>query len=224
MLVSMFRTIILYALILLALRVMGKRQISQLQTSELVVTLLLSELAVLPIQNKEESLIDGIAPMVVLVAFEVLIALLMMKSERFRQLICGKPVVIIKNGSINQREMKRLRMTTQDLTEQLRHKDAFFMEEVSYAIIETDGMMSVLKRTSDDSLTPKLAGVKVEEQGIETVIISDGTVSSNSLALCGQTEAWALQRVKEAHLELKDVFIMTANSKGKFRIIRREGI
>ena len=222
MLVPMIRTVILYTLILVSLRILGKRQISQLQTSELVVTLLLSELAVLPIQEEEDSLLIGIGPMIVLVIFELAMAWLMMKSNRFRDLICGKPVVIIKKGEIDQKSMKRLRMTTEDLTEQMRQNNASYLDEVDYAVIETNGMMSIIKRAEDDYITPKQAGVKVESKGIEVVVVSDGSLSKTSIKLCEKTEEWVLDRIKEAHLTLKDVFIMTADTKGKYKIIKKE--
>ena len=222
MLVSMLRTIILYILILVALRVMGKRQISQMQASELVVTLLLSELAVLPIQNHEEPLIEGLLPMVVLTVFELLIAMLMLKSNHFRDWVCGKPVVLIEKGKLNQKTMRKLRMTTEDLTEQLRQKDVFFLEDVQYAVIETNGTLSVVKYDQEDYLTPKQAGIKVNDRGIEAVVVTDGVMSRNSIKLVGQTEDWVMDKVREQHLDIRDVFIMTADTKGRFKIIPQE--
>lgn len=222
MLISMIRTVILYAGIILALRLMGKRQINQLQTSELVVTLLLSELAVLPIQNREETLVEGLAPMVTLVLFELLIAFLMLKSSFLRLLVCGRPVVIIKDGKLNQKAMRKLRMTTEDLTEQLRQKNVFFYKDVQYAVIETNGMMSVVKYAKEDNLTPKQAGVKVENRGIEAVVLSDGVLSKSSMELVGTTKEWVLARVEEQHLDVKDIFIMTVDTMGQFKIIEQE--
>lgn len=222
MLISMIRTVILYAGIILALRLMGKRQISQLQTSELVATLMLSELAVLPIQNHDEPLIEGLAPMVTLVLFELLIAFLMLKSSFLRLMICGRPVVIIKDGKLNQKAMRKLRMTTEDLTEQLRQKDVFFYKDVEYAVVETNGMMSVVKYAKEDNLTPKQAGVKVESRGIEAVVLSDGVLSKSSMELVGATKEWVLAKVEEQHLDVKDVFIMTVDTKGQFKIVEQE--
>lgn len=222
MLTAMLRTVVLYAAILISLRVMGKRQISQLQTSELVATLMLSELAVLPIQNREESLLLGIAPMLVLVLFEVIISFFMLKSIKFRQLICGKPTVLIDNGKLNQKAMRKMRISTEDLTGQLRQKNAFFLEEVQYAIVETDGMISVVKVAASEPVTPKIAGLKAKNTGIEAVVVSDGDISYNSLKLIGQTEEWLLEKVREGKTPLKDVFIMTADTKGQFRIIAQQ--
>ena len=122
MAVILLRTVLMYGVILLAVRLMGKRQVSQLQNSELVVTLLLSELAVLPIQEEEKSLWVGLAPMAALVACELLVSVLMLKSGRFRQLVCGSPTVVIERGQVLQKAMRRLRLTTEDLFEQLRQR------------------------------------------------------------------------------------------------------
>lgn len=220
--VSMIRTVLLYALILAMMRLMGKRQISQLQTSELVATLLLSELAVQPIQNISEPLLDGIAPMLVLVVFEIVLALLMLKSDKFRQLLCGKPIIVIEKGKVQQKAMRRLRMTTEDLSEHLRQKGAFSLDEVEYALIETNGMMSVMKKTEYEPLTPEVASIEVLQKTIEVIVVTDGFVSENSLHVCGQTEQWALEKIKNHHLTLKEVFIMTADADGNYRIIKRE--
>lgn len=222
MFVSMIRTVILYALILFALRVMGKRQISQLQTSELVATLLLSELAVLPIEKHNESLLEGIAPMLVLVVFEIVLAIVMMKSDKFRQLLCGKPMIVIEKGQVQQKTMRRLRMTTEDLSEHLRQKDAFSLDEVEYAIIETNGLMSVMKKTEHEQLTPKVAAISVRQKPIEVIVVTDGFVSENSLRVCGQTKQWVLDTIQKNHLSLKEVFIMAADADGNYRIIKRD--
>jgi len=222
MLVSMIRTVLLYALILIALRLMGKRQISQLQTSELVATLLLSELAVMPIQNHSEPLLDGIAPMLTLVVFEIVLAVLMMKSNKFRQLLCGKPILVIEKGKVQQKAMRRLRMTTEDLSEHLRQKDAFMLDEVEYAIIETNGLMSVMKKSAHEPLTPKAAAIPVSQKPIEVIVVTDGFVSESSLHVCGHTKQWALDKIKANNLSLKEVFIMTADADGNYRIIKRE--
>ena len=143
MFISLIRTVILYAMIIIAVRIMGKRQISQLQTSELVVTMLISDLAVIPMQDSGQPLFSGLIPIFVLIALEVLLSVIMLKSGRLRRVICGKPVVVIEDGKILQKNMKELRMSIEDLFEQLRQKDVFSLKEVAYAIVETNGAMSV---------------------------------------------------------------------------------
>ena len=218
---SLGRTLLMYGVILAAVRVMGKRQISQLQTSELVVTLLLSELAVLPIQEEDTPLWMGLVPMGALVLCELLASFSMLKSGRFRKLVCGSPTVVIQRGEILQKQMRRLRMTTEDLFEQLRQNGVFYLEDVAWAIVETNGTLSVLRRPEQDPATPKQLGLKPENQGLEVVVISDGELSRQSLSLCGRDEAWVEKRLKERGLGRQEVFLMTVRTDGRYRIVRR---
>lgn len=222
MLISLVRTIVMYAAILISVRLMGKRQISQLQTSELVVTLLISELAVMPIQQHNDPLWNGLIPMLVLVVCEIVVSLFMLKSGKFRQAVCGNPMVVIQNGKVLQDQMRRLRMSTEDLFEELRQAGAFALEDVAYAIVETNGKLSVLKKSSADSLTPKQAGVKAPEEALEVVVVSDGRISQHSLKLCGKDPHWLQEQLKCQGTELSEVFIMTARTDGKQMIIKRQ--
>ena len=222
MLISLVRTVIMYVAILIGVRLMGKRQISQLQTSELVVTLLISELAVMPIQQHEDPLWNGLIPMLVLVICEIVVSLLMLKSGRFRQAVCGSPMIVIQDGKVLQNQMRRLRMSTEDLFEELRQAGAFALEDVAYAIVETNGKLSVLKKASADCLTPKQAGVKAPCEALEVVVVSDGHISQHSLELCGKDPYWLREQLKCQGAELSDVFIMTARTDGKQIIIRKQ--
>lgn len=222
MLITLVRTVIMYAAILIGVRLMGKRQISQLQTSELVVTLLISELAVMPIQQREDPLWNGLIPMLVLVGCEIAVSLLMLKSGKFRQAVCGSPMVVIQNGKVLQHQMRRLRMSTEDLFEELRQAGTFALEDVAYAIVETNGKLSVLKKASADSLTPKQAGVKAPSEALEVVVVSDGCISNHSLELCGKDPHWLREQLRSQGTELSEVFIMTARTDGKQLIIKKQ--
>ena len=217
------RTVLMYGAILAAVRVMGKRQISQLQTSELVVTLLISELAMLPIQEGNLPLWTGVLPMAVLVLCELLVSFGMLKSSRFRKLVCGSPTVVIQRGEILQNEMRRLRITTEDLMEQLRQNGVFYLEDVAWAIIETNGMMNVIRRPEEDPVTARQLQLKREPPVLETSVISDGEVSLHSLKLVGKDRDWLDRRLKEQGIAVKDIFLMTARSDGKWRIIKKQG-
>ena len=146
MLISVIRTVILYTFIILAIRLMGKRQISDMQPSELVVTMVISDIASLPMQNTSQPLLSGVVPVLMLVSLEVTVSVLMMKSRRFRQLICGSPVVVIEDGRLLQKQMRRLRLTTDDLCAQLRQQNIFSLEDVQYCIMETNGVLSILEK------------------------------------------------------------------------------
>lgn len=219
-----FRTVVMYVFILAAVRIMGKRQISQLQNSELVVTLLISELAVMPIDKHDEPIWQGLAAMAVLILCEIVVSLLMLKNGRFRRAVCGKPIVIIEDGKILQKQMRRLRMSTEDLFEQLRQNGVFSLDEVTYAIIETNGLMSVIRHKKDEPLTPKLAGIAADDKPLQVVVISDGEISDGSLALCGKNRQWLAATLSKNHTDLSDVFIMTAGKNGEYRIIRKSEI
>lgn len=222
MLTSLLRTLVMYGAILLSVRIMGKRQISQLQTSELVVTLLISELAVMPIQQHDDPLWNGLVPMAVLVLCEIAVSLLMLKFGHIHQAVCGKPVLVVAKGRVLQRELRRLRMSTEELFEELRQSGCFALEDVEYAIVETNGAMSVLKKSAVDSLTPKQAGVKADPASLEVVVVSDGRLSQSSLRLVGKTPAWAREQAKNAGLGLSQVFIMTARPGGKCQVIPKD--
>ncbi len=222
MIISVIRTILLYIVIILAIRIMGKRQIGELQTSELVVTLLISDIAAIPMQNTEQSLLSGIVPILILIVCEIIISFLMLKRAGFRRIICGKPIVIISDGKINQSEMHQLRMSTEDLSEELRQQGIFNIEDVGFAIVETNGKLSVLKKPEKDIPTAEELGIKTNDKGLEVVVISDGEISKYSLKICGLNRDWLFDTLKKENTELNDVFLMIANGQGEYKIIEKE--
>lgn len=224
MIISLIRTLLLYILIIVAIRLMGKRQISDLQTSELVVTFLISNIASIPMQNASIPLFTGLIPIIVLVVCEIVLSNIMLKSCKFRKFICGNPLVIIDHGKINQKVMKELRMSTEDLFEQLRQLDIFKLEDVDFAIIETNGQLSIMKKPNKQQVDAGMLGLKVSPQELETVVISDGEISESSLSLCNLTKNWVQNILREKNLALKDVFIMTADKSKNFNIIKKEDL
>ena len=222
MIISLIRAILLYIVIILAVRIMGKRQISELQTTELVVTLLISDIAAIPMQNTAQPLASGLIPIVVLVSCELIISVIMLKSAKFRRFVCGKPIVVINNGKIDQKQLRRLRMSTEDLSEQLRQMNIFRLTDVAYAIVETNGKMSVLKKSGQDLPTTSMMGITVPDTVLDAVVISDGEISDFSLSLCNLTKNWVYGVLQGQHLSLEDVFIMTANKNKDFYIVKKE--
>ena len=221
MIISLIRTVILYVLIILAMRLMGKRQISELQTSELVVTFLISNIASIPMQNAGIPLFTGLIPIVILVFCEIILSNVMLKSCKFRRFICGRPIIVIDHGKVDQKAMKDLRMSTEDLFEQLRQLDAFNLEDIEFAIVETNGKMSIMKKPNKQQVDAGMLGLEPPQE-LETVIVSDGEISESSLAVCELSEKWLRDILKRKHLELKDVFIMTADKSQNFNIIKKE--
>ena len=222
MTISFVRTLLLYIVIIVAVRLMGKRQISELQTSELVVTLLISDIASIPMQDTGQPLASGLIPIAVLVMCEIFVSAMMLKSSKFRKMVCGRPLIVINDGKVDQKEMRRLRMSTEDLAEQLRQKDVFSFEDVAYAIVETNGKMSVIKKPDKEQPTAGMLGVALPDTGIETVVISDGVISDFSLSLCSKSLDWLDGVLRGKNLRADEIFIMTANRKGDFNIIKKD--
>lgn len=222
MAISFVRTLLLYIVVVAAVRLMGKRQISELQTSELVVTLLISNLASVPMQDTGKPLVGGLVPIAVLVICEIFASGLMVKNGLFRKLICGRPIIVIYNGKIQQNEMRRLRMTMEDLCEQLRQKDVFSIQDVAYAIVETNGKLSVIKKPDKEQPTAGMLNVVPPDTGLETVVVSDGVISDVSLALSGKNRAWVEGVLNKEGLLLPDIFLMTADMKGDYFIVRKD--
>ncbi|MEE0859183.1 MAG: DUF421 domain-containing protein [Acutalibacteraceae bacterium] len=222
MTISVIRTLILYILVLVMVRVMGKRQISELQTSELVVTLLISNIAVIPMQDTSLPLLSGAVPILLLVACEIILSFGMLKNAKFRRIICGKPQIIISNGIIDQKKMKLLRISTEDLSEQLRQAGAFALEDVKYAIVETNGKLSVMKKPQKDTVTAEQMNISNPKNTFEVVVISDGEIAKNSMKFAGVTDDWLDKTLKKAEIDVKDVFIMTATPDHKYNIIKKE--
>ena len=222
MAVALIRTIVLYAFIIFAIKMMGKRQISDLQTSELVITILISNIAAIPMQNTAQPLLTGIIPILVLICCEISASFLMLKNLKIRQLICGKPIIVINEGKIDQKAMEYLRLSTEDLSEQLRQLDVFSLDDVWFAIMETNGQMSVMKKSEKqppDAMTLKL---KVPDGELETVVVSDGIISESSLQRCDLSKDWLSEIFEKEKVKLEDIFIMTAKKSKQYKIIKKE--
>ena len=222
MFLFVIRTVIIYLVVILAVRLMGKRQISQLQTSELVVTMLISDLAVIPMQDGGQPLFSGILPILVLIALEIFLSILMLKSRRIRRLVSGNPVVVISEGVIRQKNMQALRMTTDELFEQLRQKDVFSLSDVAYAIVETNGSLSVVKYAAADYIRPTDVGIKPTESGPDIIVISDGKIVDDALELSGKREEWLKKLLKKEKTPINEVFVLTLDPSGKYNLIKKE--
>lgn len=222
MLISVIRTVILYAFIMFAIRLMGKRQISDMQPSELVVTMVISDIASLPMQNTAQPLISGVVPVLILVSLELTVSVVMMKSRLFRRLVCGSPVVIIEDGKLLQKQLKRLRLTNDDLLAQLRQQNIFSIGDVQYCIMETNGSLSILEKPSKRVPNAEESGVKIDDTKLESAVINDGVLLKSALKLCNQSEEKVRHILKSSNLNQNEVFLMTLDGSGKLNIIKKE--
>jgi len=187
MLILAIRTIILYFLVVLVMRIMGKPQIGQLQPFELVVAIIISELAAVAMADPEVPLLSGIIPIVVLALTQITIAYITLKSESIRSLVCGRPSILIEKGTISESELRRLRMNINDLLEQLRVKNFPNIAEVDYAIMETNGELSVIPKGNARPVITKDLGINAPDPGLPLTLVIDGKVIDKNLAKSGLT-------------------------------------
>lgn len=224
MIISLIRAVILYTLIIFAIRLMGKRQIGELQPGELAITILISNIAVLPIEDINVPLALGAVPILTLVCFELLISILNMKSSKLRTILSGKPMFVIQNGKINQKAIKALRFTIDDLMEGLRSCEVFDISQVAYAIVETNGSMSVIKKFQSQNITAQMLELKNQQTTIPLVIVSDGKIVDDNLKEVGLTKKWLLNELQNKNINTKDIFIMTSDPNKNTFITLKENV
>lgn len=222
MLPVIIRGIIIYIFIIATVRLMGKRQIGELQPSELVVTMLLSEIAAMPLQDSKISLIQSLTTIFLLAALEVIASVLALKSEKFRTLLQGHSVMVIKNGKIIQQNMKLIRFSVEDLIEALRLKDVFDISTVDYAYIETNGSLSVLLNGKSSTVTASDLNIEKEDEPLTCLVISDGKIINREFGICDLDEKKLLKILKKKHIKKENILLMTYSSDGKTNIVERE--
>ena len=224
LLIAFFRTLILYAVIVFGVRLMGKRQLGELQPSELVVTILISNIATLPIEEIDTPLFLGMLPILSLVTFEIIMSTINLKSRRMRKFFSGSPVIVIRDGVIDQQSLSDLRFSVDDLMAQLRNKDIYAVEDVDFAVVETTGKLSVYQKFMARTLSPDALSLpdQPDKNSPPMVIISDGSVNEENLKLCDKSRAWMEGVVASYHLKIKDVLLMTADKNAKVHLVARE--
>jgi len=222
MFISLIRAIIMYLVVVCAIKFMGKRQIGELETSELVITFMISDIASLPMQNSDQPLLSGLIPIGVLTCLEIFISWLMLKYPKFRQWTCGKCVIVINDGKIDQKELSKLRINVYDLCEQLRQMNVFSIDDVAYAIMETNGKLSVLKKSEKQPPDASTLNVKTQNPNLELAVISNGEVNGYCLELCSLSKEWLNETLKKENIKIQDVFLMTASKNKKINIITKE--
>lgn len=222
MLVTLFRATILYTLVIICVRLMGKRQIGELQPVDLVITVLISEIAAMPMQQNDLPILNSIVAVILLVAVEIFISAISLKSMRFRRVVQGHCAIVIRDGIIDQRQLKKLRMTVNDLMEALRQKDVFSLDRVSYAIVETNGKISVLIKPCFTPLTPADAGIRTVDNAMPFVVVCDGEAVESAIHDSGSDINKIKAIIKKQKLRLEDIFIMTLDKAGQAIIVKKE--
>lgn len=220
--IVLIRSLILYILVIFSVRLMGKRQLGELQPSELVITILISNIATLPLEDADIPLLLGITPILALVCFEVIISWINLVFPKFRKMISGSPKIIIRNGKTDPETLRELRFSVDDLMMSLREKEVFDIEDVQFAIVETTGNISVMKKQSADTPTRDDLGLKMKNSDPPQVVVSDGKIIPQAVKVTG-IEGSVEKILASINLKINDVFIMTADTQGNFFIVDKDG-
>lgn len=220
--IAFVRSIILYVLIIFSVRLMGKRQIGELQPSELVVTILVSNIATLPLEDPSLPIMMGIVPILVLVCLDVLMSGATLKSRRLRGLVSGTPKVIIRDGTVDQKQLKSLRFSIDDVMESLRAYNIFDVSQVQFALVETTGKISVYQKFPFQNVDPEMLKLKGKSANPPAVIIDDGVLIEQALVSIKHGQGWLDALLAQKQLTCAEVFLLTADEDGAYNLIKRE--
>lgn len=224
MLTVFVRTLLLYALLLCTMRVMGKRQLGELEVSDLVTALLLSEIASLPITNSDVPLLHALVPILTLTVLELILSAATLRIPAVKRLFSVKPTLLVRDGVPDRRAMRSARITSEELMSQLRQKEVTDLSDVDYAILEPNGQLSIILRPEACSPTLRDVGLEGKGQGLFQLVVSDGRVNENSLRLLGRDRAWLAHYLTGEALTLDEVFLLLCNEAGEVRLfLRSEG-
>ena len=222
MLVTILRTVILYVVLVSGIRLMGKRQIGQLEPSELVVTMLVADLAAGPIQEDGFNVFSAMIAIGTVLLLEILLSTLSLHSIFWRKLLCGKPVILIENGKILQKNLHATRVTLDELTGYLRQKDVLDITTVQYAILETGGSLSVFQFPEEKPASAKEAGIAVPSQSLPVTVISDGRVLKDNLRRAGKDVRWLKKQLTGHHAKVKETFLLSVDDRDRVVYIKSQ--
>ena len=222
MITALLRTVILYFLIMTGLRLMGKRQIGELEPSELVLTMMISDLATVPMQDFGIPLLAGVIPILTLLSLSMLLSQLSLLSLRFRELMCGTPSILIRHGKLQQDAMRKNRYTLDELLEQLRGQGYVSVDEVRWAVLENSGQLSILPWARQRPPTAEELGLTPEEDELPFILINDGRIVRRNLARSGRNEAWLQKELRRTGHSAGEIFLLTVDGSGKVLCIPKE--
>lgn len=215
MILSYFRTLFLYLVLIFAVRLMGKRQIGEMEPAEFVVTMLVANLAAIPMQDGAIPLYSGLVPILTVLGMELVLSGLILRSVRLRRLLCGKPVILIDNGKILQENLKSARINLDELTGQLRAKDVLDIRTVQFAILETSGDLSVFPYPKEKPASAKDAGVQATGQHLPVTVVEDGYLSRENLERAKKDEVWLEKVLSQHDCGVKETFLLTVDESGQ---------
>ena len=222
MIISYIRTVFLYLVLILSIRLMGKRQIGQMEASEFVVTMLVANLASIPMQDSGIPLFSGLIPILTVLGMELVISWVALHNIRLRNILCGKPVILIENGNILQQNLRKTRVNLDELTGLLREKDVLDLQSVQYAILETNGNLSVFPYPKEKPASAKEAGIQVKKQHLPFTIISDGVLLEENLRKAKKDAAWVEKVLQQHRASIRDTWLLTVDGGDRVLFYRKE--
>ena len=218
------RTVILYFAILISMRIMGKRQLGEMEISEFIVAALIADLAATPLQDIGIPLLNGLVPIIIMFCFEIIIAGLNMRSVKLRKLTYGRPEIIIRNGRIIREAMQKNRFTLDELMQELRAQGLTDTAQVEYAVLETNGQLSIILKSGDQPATASQMGVDGDDVSYAHIIINEGRILDNNLKLLGRDRRWLANELKRQNFRSADeVYILTLSESGRVFCQAKEG-
>lgn len=216
MLITFFRAIILYILVLIVMRLMGKREIGQLQPFELAISIMIADLAAVPMAETGVPISNGIMPILGLLIMHLSISIINMKSTKAREIICGKPSILIFRGKIDEKILKKERFTINELEEKLRDNNIFNIGDVEYAILETSGQVTVIPKPNKKSVTPEDLNIEAKYEGIPYDLVVDGKVMYKNLEKIGKNYIWLKKQTEKFGIKPEEALIVTIDGESKF--------
>lgn len=213
MIITFIRTIILYILVLLVMRMMGKREIGQLQPFELAISIMIADLASVPMADVGIPIFDGIIPILALLVMHLVISSVNLRSIKIRKIICGKPRILVYRGKIDEKALKKEKLTVNELQERLRGNNVFNLSDVEYAILETSGQITVIQKPNKRGTIPEDFGIMPEYEGMTYDLIVDGKIMYENLKKLGKDNIWLEKEAKKFKINPQDVLLMTIDGK-----------
>ena len=222
MLATIFRSIIIYVIVLVVMRLMGKREIGQMQPFELAISIMIADLATIPMADIGIPISNGIIPILGLLVMHLIISVINLKSSKIRELICGKPTILIYRGKIDEEKMKKERLTLNELEEKLRSNNVMNLGDVEYAVLETSGDISVIQKPNKRNTTPEDFNIMPDYEGIPYNLVIDGKVMNDNLKRIGKNYEWLRKQTKKFNIMPEEALIVTINGKGDIFCQKKE--
>ena len=224
MLITFFRAIVLYLIVLVVMRLMGNRELGQLQPFELAISIMIADLASIPMTEIGIPIFNGIVPILGLLVMHLIISLINLKSLKAREIICGKPSILIYRGKINEKELKKERFTINELEERLRGNNVVNLGDVEYAILETSGQVTVIQKPEKRNTIPEDFNIVPEYEGIPYDLVVDGKVMNKNLKAIGKNYNWLKKQVEKFDIKPEEALVVTIDGKGQIFCQKKEEV